>query len=173
MTEVEALVKEIRSLRDNITEKEADSVKLDLISALDGLTKPFKDIVFSLADVSQKTERLSLLAAALPPDGEKRALQLRVVKFLDLMFGLVHVLHGKADLSPEDFSSDLIKELCLKHEALEAFQMDESCKEVVNALKTTDSQNEIPFTPDALAKSFFQFEQYAITVESSWSKKKA
>ena len=145
------------------------------MSALGCLTKPLplKDIAFSFEDVSQKTERLSLLAAALPPDGEKRALQLRAVKFLDLMFGLVHVLHGKADSPAEDFPPDLVQELRVKHEALEAFQLDDSCREVIKALEATDPQNELPFTPEALAKSFFDFENNAIAVESSWSAKKA
>ena len=173
MTDVLDLVGEIRCLRDNITEKEGDTVKSGLLSALGCLTKPLKDIVISFEDVSQKTERLSLLAASLPPDDAKRDLQLRAVKFMDLMFGLVHVLHGKADSPAEDLSPDLIKELHVKQQALEPFKLEDACRDVVKALEISSSATEMPFTPDALAKSCFDLENSAIAVQSSWSAKKA
>eukprot|EP00435_Cladocopium_sp_Y103_P059992 s434_g21.t1 len=90
---------ELRILRDSVTEKDGDVAKaflLESLSSLGRLQEPLKELKehkFDFPEIAKYTERLSLLSAALPPEGERRDVQLKACGFLEKLFGLVDAFH--------------------------------------------------------------------------------
>ena len=161
------LASQIRILRDTHAQAQGDSVKKDLLCALMSLKQPIAGWVLDFDQIAKHTERLQLLAAALPPEGEKRDVQLRAAEFLQNAFALVQAIHGGANTADDDDQMiPLIKQLQTCLDSLEKKSLDEMSAEAMKALQIKGFDYDM--TPEVLAKTFMGLEKDALKIISNW-----
>ena len=166
---IHALMAELRILRDGVTEK--DVAKVFLLESLGRLQEPLKDCKFNFDEIGKYTERLSLLAAALPPEGERRKVQLESSEFLQTFFGLVQATQGHL-LAEDVIHGDLVKTL---KACIASFEKYENIEPIaIGVLKTLHNKTmELPMDATGFGKICAQLREDAAKSLHTWTSQKA
>ena len=164
---VDDLAAELRILRNTHAQTEGDAVKKELMSALIKLRGPTATWGFDFTVIAQHTERLQLLAASLPPDGERRSVQLRSAEFLVTVFALIQAIHEGQETKDDDHVASVVKRLQSCIDSMETRTLDEACAEVVKALQVKGFEHDM--THEVLAKTLMGLEKDALGIISKWT----
>ena len=162
---------ELRTLRDCVTEKDGDVAKVFLLESLGRLQEPLKVRKLDFQEIAKYTERLSLLAAALPPDGERRNVQLKSCGFLDTLFGLVEVTQSH-QLAEDVVQGDLVKKLKTCIDDFNKYTDIDTL--AVGVLKTLQNKTmELPLTAEHFGQMCAKLSEDASKSLHTWTSQKA
>jgi len=168
---IKGLMAELRTLRDCVTEKDGDVAKVFLLESLGRLQEPLKERKLDFLEIAKYTERLSLLAAALPPDGERRNVQLKSCGFLDTLFGLVEVTQSH-QLAEDVVQGDLVKKLKACIDDFNKYTDIDML--AVGVLKTLQNKTmELPLTAEHFGQMCAKLSEDASKSLHTWTSQKA
>ena len=172
VTYINRLMAELRILRDSVTEKDGDAAKVFLLESLGRLQEPLKERYLDFQEIGKYIERLTLLAAALPHDGERRDVQLKACELLGTLFGLVEAKQSH-ELSEGQVQGDSIQKFKTYMNDFDKYNKDIDML-AVGVLKTLQNKTmELPLTAEHFGQMCAKLMEDSSKSFHTWTTQKA